>query len=77
MSNQPERYKAYLLRMWQVNRDGEWALRASLENVHTGERRGFASLDALIEFLRQTAGADGEWDVSHSHRWKSPAASGW
>ena len=27
--------------------------RASLEDVRTGERRGFASIDALLGFLRE------------------------
>lgn len=62
MSNQPERYTAYLLRIWQVNRDGEWALRLSLENIHTGERRGFASLEGLMAFLL----ASGEEDRAAS-----------
>ena len=43
---------AYLLRLWQA-RDAEglcW--RASLQDVHTGQRQGFAGLEALFEFLR-------------------------
>jgi hypothetical protein len=40
-----------MLRLWQVKGESPW--RASVENPHTGERRGFASLDALGEFLRE------------------------
>jgi len=47
-----ERYKAFLLRLWQVKQNGHEIWRASLEDSHTGERRGFASLEALMEFLR-------------------------
>jgi hypothetical protein len=45
-------YLSYLLRLWRVGKE-EAAWRASLESPHTGERIGFASLDALFAFLRQ------------------------
>ena len=45
------RYLAYLLRIWQVTDAGKLVWRASLEDAHTGERQGFASLDALVAFL--------------------------
>jgi hypothetical protein len=45
------RYLAYLVRLWQVNHGGEAAWYASIEDPHTGERRGFASLNALFAFL--------------------------
>jgi hypothetical protein len=45
------RYLAYLLRLWGVDVNGEVVWRASLEDSHTGERRGFADLDRLFEFL--------------------------
>jgi hypothetical protein len=47
------RYLAYMLRLWQVGSGEELAWRASLENPHTGERRGFASLETLVEFLEK------------------------
>jgi hypothetical protein len=44
-------YLAYMMRLWWDNTDeGVW--RASLEDPHTGERTGFASLEALFAFLR-------------------------
>ena len=53
-------YLSYLLRLWRVRGDeGAHQLaekpvwRASLESPFTGERMGFASLDALFAFLRQ------------------------
>jgi hypothetical protein len=55
---QPD-YLSYLLRLWRVSGDGgthrkeKTVWRASLESPHTGERMGFASLDALFAFLRQ------------------------
>ena len=53
MSARPKKYLAYLLRLWQMDQDGNKVWRASLEDPHTGERRGFHSLDALVEFLRE------------------------
>ncbi len=45
-----ERYHSYLLRLWRADTvDRLW--RASLEDPHTGERIGFASLEQLFAFL--------------------------
>ncbi len=45
-------YLAYLLRLWRVGKEDEAAWRASLEDAHTGERQGFADLDALFDYVR-------------------------
>ncbi len=55
MRDAPPRYCAWLLRCWEVRGPGPgppltW--RCSLEDPHTGERRGFAGLEALSAFLR-------------------------
>lgn len=47
------RYFAYLLRCWQSNEEERLVWRASLEDPHTGERIGFATLDAAVAFLRE------------------------
>ena len=59
MASEPRRYRAYLLRVWQVLGDDEVpAWRASLEDVHTGARQGFGSLELMLAFLvKETAGA--------------------
>lgn len=44
-------YRAYLLRLWRADGEGGGAWRASLEDAHSGERRGFADLHALLRFL--------------------------
>jgi hypothetical protein len=46
-------YQAYLLRLWQADREagGCAGWRASLEDPRTGERLGFASLEQLFVFL--------------------------
>lgn len=43
-------YRAYLLRLWRVA-GAQW--RASLEDPRTGERRAFATLEQLWEYLAQ------------------------
>ncbi|MBP6469586.1 MAG: hypothetical protein KBE23_14020 [Chloroflexi bacterium] len=45
-------YTIYLMRLW-LDSEGETAWRFSLEDPHTGARRGFATLDELIIFLQQ------------------------
>jgi hypothetical protein len=51
MSEKPRRYLSYLLRLWEASSGGELVWRASLEDPHTGERRGFAGLGELIAYL--------------------------
>jgi hypothetical protein len=45
------RYLSYLLRLWQTSDSGQQVWRASLESPGTGERRGFASLEEMFDFL--------------------------
>jgi hypothetical protein len=52
-------YQSYLLRLWRVD-EGENGVQASLESTHTGERRGFASLEAMLDFLRRQMAAQSE-----------------
>jgi hypothetical protein len=50
---------SYLLRLWRASDDpifsgrGVELWRASLERVQDGERLSFATLDELVDFLRQ------------------------
>ena len=57
-------YRAYLLRLWQVNHQGELTWRASLEHPHTGERHSFATLDGLFAYLADPEGQSVETEVS-------------
>ena len=57
MSKKQPNYISYLLRIWQSNGD-RTTWRASLQNPHTDERIGFASIDELCAFLRQQTGAE-------------------
>lgn len=47
----PPEYRSFLLRLWLDSDSQTW--RFSLEDPHTGERRGLANLDALIAFLKE------------------------
>ena len=63
-------YRAYLLRLWDVDSDGQRVWRASLQDSHTGERRGFANLAALTAFLAEETGGP-----LNSHRATDPTHS--
>lgn len=51
-------YQSFLLRMWRERPDGAW--RASLENVTSGEKHGFAHLEQLVAFLEKGEVASNE-----------------
>ena len=51
MSNPLRRPISYLLRLWPAREDGQRVWRASLEDPHTGQRLGFATMDRLANFL--------------------------
>ena len=60
-------YQSYLLRLWQ-SREGEEGWRASLESSQTGERTGFATLDALFDYVRSQTRAETSLDVGKEGR---------
>lgn len=43
-------YLAYLVRLW---REDAHTWRASVEDPHTGERHTFASVEALLAYLKE------------------------
>ena len=53
MSEDRDNYAAYLLRLWRSGSEEGTEWRASLEDAHTGEMRGFGTADALIAFLME------------------------
>ena len=53
MSPPPDHYHAFLLRLWRIPNDDEGTWLASLEDSRSGEKHGFASLEVLLEYLRQ------------------------
>ena len=54
-----ERRLSYLLRLWLVQQQGQTVWRASLENPHTGEQLGFATLERLFAFLEDQTSMTG------------------
>lgn len=67
MGKERSDYISYLLRVWRSN-GNETAWRASLQNPHTGERIGFASLEELFDFLRQRTGTVASLEASEEAR---------
>ncbi len=64
MASEQRQYVAYLLRLWQITSTEGPVWRATLQDVHTGERQGFASMAQVIAFLEaQTGGAVGAADT--------------
>ena len=53
MSDEPDAYQTYLLRLWRAQCNGRWQWRTSIESPHTGERQAFASLEQLFAFLSE------------------------
>lgn len=43
---------AFLIRLWQVRTEGKLVWRGSLEDAHTGEKRGFGDPAGLFAFLQ-------------------------
>ncbi|OGO62572.1 MAG: hypothetical protein A2030_11285 [Chloroflexi bacterium RBG_19FT_COMBO_50_10] len=60
-------YISFLLRLWQVPTNGEHAWRVLLENVQTGEKRGFAGLEELLAYLCQVTADTNETSGEGSH----------
>lgn len=44
-------YRSYLLRLWQVEQNGDSTWRCSLEEARTGQRQNFANLAAMLGYL--------------------------
>ena len=59
-------YLAFLLRLWDEEGTVSW--RFTLENVHTGEQIGFATLEKLFAFLRQYTKAAPSENAPDSHQ---------
>ncbi len=54
--------QSYLLRLWPASSAGTRVWRASLANVQTGERIGFADLASLFTFLESQIDGDRQPD---------------
>lgn len=67
-----QQYRAYLLRLWQAESSGRAVWRASLEDSHTGERRGFATISDLVAFLKDQTYMDLEESTDLSSKTPAP-----
>lgn len=52
MNAEQPAYLSYLLRLWRVPGGAGQPWRASLQDTLSGERQGFADLEALLAYLR-------------------------
>jgi hypothetical protein len=62
--HQPVHNRSYILHLWSADQTRAASWRASLEDPHTGERFGFASLEQLFAFLMDLS----EMDCDHNSR---------
>jgi hypothetical protein len=72
---EPSLRRTYLLRIWegQSSARDRRALRFILQEVRSGQREGFGSLDALVAYLRAHLDLDAD---ENGHRSATPAAPG-
>ncbi len=59
----PPRYRTFLLTLWEKrsrDKDSLPVWRFRLEDPRTGQQRGFTSLEALVEALKQEMGERNE-----------------
>jgi hypothetical protein len=68
-------YLAYLLRLWRVRQGGASEWMASLESTSTGERQGFASLEAMVAYLNQAMAQAGDPQVHQEEPGKEAASN--
>ncbi len=52
MDTERPAYQSYLLRLWHAPGGAGQPWRASLQDTLSGERQGFADLEALLAYLR-------------------------
>jgi len=69
--DKPPRYRSYLLTFWEERSQDSKApkvWRFSLEDPHTGQRHGFATLGALITALEQEMAGTWTGDKDQEHQ---------
>jgi hypothetical protein len=65
---------SFLLCLWQVEMNGDRVWRLSLEGSQTGERWGFADLEALFDFLRRRTAPQMTGDAGAAPPTKAPTS---
>ena len=51
MEPDKETYRSFLLRLWQVEQNGDYIWRCSLEETGTGQHHRFLDMEALFGYL--------------------------
>ena len=74
MDKQQTTSLSYLLRLWSTGAAHHQVWRASLEDVQSGERRGFANLEQLFVFLMEQTEHSG--DTADAQSTAEPAPTG-
>ena len=72
MAERHQDYASYLLRLWKMKEQERTVWLASLESALTSERKNFASLAALVQFLQDQFGELAD----SSRRSESPQVGG-
>ena len=75
MDKQQTTSRSYLVRLWATGVAHQLVWRASLENVQSGERRGFANLEQLFVFLMEQTEQGGTAPNAQSPAEPAPGAS--
>lgn len=61
-AKQTGHYDSYLLRIWRGGEQNQW--RWMLQNIRTGEQKGFRDMQSLVQFLDAEYGeTQGAWKV--------------
>jgi hypothetical protein len=63
----PSHYSSYLLRIWHSAEGDPHGYRVSLQDLATGERLGFATLESLFAFFEATS-AEASTNVDRDER---------
>ena len=75
MDEQLTTSRSYLLRLWATGVADQQVWRASLEDVQSGERRGFANLEQLFVFLMEQTEHRGDAPDAQSTAEPAPTGS--
>ena len=75
MDKQPTTSRSYLMRLWATGVTNQQVWRASLEDVQSGERRGFANLEQLFVFLMEQTEQGGQASAAQSSAEPAPGGS--
>ena len=75
MDKQQTTSRSYLVRLWATGAAHQQVWRASLEDVQSGQRRGFATLEQLFVFLMEQTEQSGKAADAQSPAEPAPGGS--